>query len=162
MATPAECEAAMAVWARQHGYEWTGPYLGSGKPRRGLCPRGHEVSPYWDNLKQGVGGCARCSGRVWDKLYVVVNQALGRVKFGVTSGDPTPRLRNHRSVGYKRTERIVSIEQARILERQILTTLSSAGLCPIYGKEYFDVSALALILDVVDGQAGVDGSAQAA
>jgi hypothetical protein len=36
------------------------------------------------------------------------------------------------------------------LEDEVRHTLNLAGIYPVHGREYFDISALPLILDVVD------------
>jgi hypothetical protein len=40
--------------------------------------------------------------------------------------------------------------RAKILEDEVLNTLKLAGIAPVRGREYFDISALPLILDIVD------------
>jgi hypothetical protein len=82
---------------------------------------------------------------------------LLRLKLGITSGDPTDRLDDHRRVGYVDVIRSLAIEDGRALERACLSTLSLAGVRPLVGRrEYFDLTAaLPVVLDVVDNWPGV-------
>ena len=86
----------------------------------------------------------------WDRFYVVTNPSAARVKLGVTSGDFCPRLRRHRAAGYVEVIRLHEVVDAGALERAALETLRLAEFKPIKGREYFDLSALPVILDVVD------------
>jgi hypothetical protein len=87
-------------------------------------------------------------------LYVVANPVLGRVKFGVTSGDPRGRLADHRRAGYTEIMRVCcDLPTAAVLERHVQTTLRDARIPPVQGREYYDLSALPVVLDVVDGWA---------
>ncbi len=96
--------------------------------------------------------CRTCANRMWDVFYITVNPALGRVKFGVTSGDERPRLATHRRAGYTEPVRVLpDLLDAHALERHVRATLAAAGATPVQGREYFDVSALPVVLDVADG-----------
>jgi hypothetical protein len=129
-------------------------YLGANKPHRALCAEGHECYPWPTVLQQGGNPCRICAHRDWDAFYIVTDRARGRVKFGITSGDAQVRLKKHRRDGYGTLELLLTgmpgIE-APVLERSVMATLRLAGIDPLHGREYFDISALAVILDVAGG-----------
>jgi hypothetical protein len=86
-----------------------------------------------------------------DVFYIVTNDEKHRIKFGITTGDPRQRLRYHRKTGYGTLVRLIeSFPDALALEQLVKTALRAARISPAHGHEYFDVSALALILDLVD------------
>jgi hypothetical protein len=94
--------------------------------------------------------CSR--GRKWDVFYVVANPEKYRLKFGVTSGDPRPRLGKHRADGYQVVKlllRDLPVAMASQMEEDVKATLRLAGLSPVQGKEYFDLSALGLVYETV-------------
>ena len=73
------------------------------------------------------------------------------VKFGITSGDPGPRLSDHRRAGYKEVVRTLTGLPGRPgLEDDVRKTLTLAGIKPLRGREHYDISALPVILDVAD------------
>ncbi|TXS63825.1 hypothetical protein [Streptomyces sp. sk2.1] len=75
------------------------------------------------------------------------------VKFGITSGDPRPRLRAHRRNGLDQVLRLFTglpDGVARALENNIIAALRDAREEPIQGREYFSSRALPLILDLID------------
>lgn len=128
--------------------EWLGNAIG----HRVICREGHACTPRPADIGQGQGLCRFCAGKSWDAFYVVTNDSLGRVKFGITSGDVRRRLGDHRRNGYGTTIRAVSgIEDAAKLESSILTALRLAGIVPVQGREYFDIAVLPDILSVADG-----------
>lgn len=84
-------------------------------------------------------------------FYVVTNAQQARVKFGITSGSTRQRLAAHRRSGYETVVRaITAFTDAPKLESSILATLRLAGLAPVHGREYYDISALGVILDIAD------------
>jgi hypothetical protein len=125
-------------------------WLGLLRPHRVICAEGHACAPYPTRVFQGVGICRTCAGKVWDRFYVVVSPSAGAVKFGVTSGDVRSRLHDHRVAGYAEVIRLLELVGADELERATLGALRLAELSPVKGREYFDLSALPVILDVVD------------
>lgn len=134
------------------GGQVVGPYVNSRTPVDCICPDGHQCSPTPGNTMQGVGICRICKGMTWDVFYVVVNPALGRVKFGVTSGHPQGRLRVHRRAGYTTMLRTLpDLPGALSLEQHVRATLRDAGVPALQGREYFPETATALVLDIVDG-----------
>jgi hypothetical protein len=95
-----------------------------------------------------------CAGKVWDVFYVVADDINDVVKFGITSGNPRPRLSRHARDGLDRVIRLVEDlpdDVAPRLERTVLAALRDAREVPVRGVEYFPARVLDLILDVVDG-----------
>lgn len=128
-------------------------WLGTLKPHRVRCSAGHESSPRPTALQQGIGLCRLCAGKVWDAFYVVLNEDDQIVKFGITSGDPRPRISAHARHGYCTTVRLMAnlpLDVARPLERSVISALALAKIKPIRGREYFPASALPVILDIAD------------
>jgi hypothetical protein len=127
-------------------------WLGANTPHRVRCAAGHDCTPRPGNIRAGDGLCRACAGRAWDALYVVADD-FEVVKFGITSGDPRPRLRVHRRDGLDQVVRLftgLSDGTARALENSIKAALRDAGEEPIRGLEYFPARALPLILDLID------------
>lgn len=132
-------------------------WLGSDVPHRVQCAAGHECAPRPGNVRQGGGLCRVCVGRIWDALYVVADD-LGVVKFGVTSGDPRPRLRAHEKVGLDQVVRLFTglpEGVAHELETNIRATLRDAREEPVRGREYFPDRVLPLILDLIDHHSAI-------
>lgn len=140
-----------------------GAWAGAQAPHRIRCAQGHIGRPRPSGVLQGQGVCRTCSGKAWDVFYVVTSREV--VKFGVTSGDPRPRLKAHAKVGLTEVVRLVvglTGDAAPDAERAVKAALAAAGENPVRGKEYFDISCLALVLDVADSWLGVgDGRAAA-
>lgn len=129
-------------------------FLGSSRPHPVRCAMGHDCRPVPSNVKQGQGICRRCAGRNWDAFYVVTSRLV--VKFGITSGDPSPRLSRHARHGYTNVIRIVPGLPGTVApatEHAVRSALALAGEIPVRGKEYFDLSCLGLIVDVADAYA---------
>lgn len=127
-------------------------WLGAGEPHRVRCAAGHVCYPRPGSVSQGQGVCRVCKGKTWDVFYVVRSDF--EVKFGITSGDPKMRLRKHKGDGFTEVERLttgLSGDAALDAERAVKAALVLAGERPLRGREYFDISCLALILDVADG-----------
>ncbi|MFJ9611634.1 hypothetical protein ACIRS1_35400 [Kitasatospora sp. NPDC101176] len=152
---PRAAEAAFRARTAELGGEVLEPaWLGSATPHRIRCKEGHHSSPRPNDVTRGRGICRICAGRSWDAFYVVVDDAGDRIKFGITSGDPRPRLGNHARDGFERVVRLLTElpeSFAPDLEREVKAVLARAGIEPVRGREYFDrSSAEAVILDVVD------------
>ncbi|MGO8959107.1 MAG: hypothetical protein ACLQFR_17330 [Streptosporangiaceae bacterium] len=127
--------------------QWTG----ASRPHRIRCAAGHASSPIPANVMSGQGICRTCAGMAWDAFYVVSHAVGHRVKFGITSGDPRPRLRTHRRYGYSEIVLLrtgLAGTLAPDAENAVKAALRDAGEKPVRGMEYFDISCLALILDV--------------
>ena len=148
---PATAAAAFRAHLEKLGAVLLEPeWLGSMEPHRVRCPAGHLASPRPANVtRQGI--CAKCAGKDWDAFYVVT--AATSVKFGITNGDGSQRLAVHAARDYRTVVRLLTELPGDIapeLERAVLATLRLAGMRPVKGREYFDLSALPTILDVVD------------
>lgn len=147
----AQMEAFRIRVAEQGGQVVEARWMGSQARHRVVCAVGHEVSPTPTYVQQGGGICRLCRGRFWDVFYVVTSAKLCRVKFGITSQDPRRRVATHRLAGYETVVRtIVQLSDASVLEQAVLGTLKLAGAIPAQGREYHDIAALPMILDVVD------------
>lgn len=144
-------ERFLALLAELGGIMVEPEWLGARTPHRMICPEGHACIAKPNNVQQGNGMCRECAATAWDACYVVINPVARRVKFGITSGNPRPRIGDHRRNGYTEVMRSLTIPKARLLETSIKQALEWAGMKPVQGREYFDLTALALILDVVDG-----------
>jgi hypothetical protein len=125
-------------------------FCGSKSPHKAICNAGHICYPRPDNVKMGQGICRICVGNIWDVLYVVVNRTEHRIKFGITSGAPKPRLSDHKRRGYAEVARLIEIESAHKLEQIIKIALAACNYEPVRGREYFDIDALPFILYIVD------------
>lgn len=126
-------------------------WLGADRPHLVRCSQGHLCRPTPGNVSQGNGVCRVCRGGVWDAFYVVTSAEA--VKFGVTSGDPRPRLRTHIRAGFTEVVRLATGlpgTTAPDTESAVRSALAIAGEKPVQGREYFDASCLALVLDVAD------------
>lgn len=141
-----------ALLAAQHpGARIVGAYVNSGKPLHIVCSADHDCYPRPDDIVQGQGLCRVCAGSAWDVFYVVNNLTAARVKFGVTSGSPKARLRTHRRQGYVEVVRLRErLASAATLEQHVIRSMREAGIKPAHGREYYDLSALPVVLDIVD------------
>lgn len=152
---PLVAEAAFRARVKELGGEVLEPaWLGNDKPHRVRCRDGHESTPAPQSVQQGNGICRVCAGKVWDVFYVVADDINDVVKFGITSGDPRPRLGVHARDGFDSVVRLVEDlpgDLAPRLERAVLAALQDAREAPVRGREYFPARALGLILDLVDG-----------
>lgn len=128
-------------------------WLGGGRPHRVRCAAGHECAPRPASVGQGQGLCRICVGQVWDVFYIVMDDHAEHIKFGITSGAPRPRLREHARHGYTTTVRLLEGlpgTMAPDLERAVLSTLRFAGEMPVRGREYYHAAVLPVVLDIVD------------
>jgi hypothetical protein len=153
---PATAERKWRQIAEERGYvilpgqEWKGAKA----KYRMICPAGHLWEGNANNFTNGQG-CSYCAGQNHDVLYVVQHETLPLVKFGISSGDPDKRrLSYHRKDGYTKVLRLFTSlpeKVARNTENAVKAGLRDSKHIPAKGTEYFDISALALILDVADG-----------
>lgn len=123
-------------------------WLGHQKPHRVRCAKGHECAPRPNNVTQGSGFCLVCTWTGQGVVYVVAGPAL--VTFGVTSGDPKPRLRTHVSDGFSTELRVwrgLPSDVAFRSEQLTLARLKSAGVQPVRGREYYQGRYAPLIVD---------------
>lgn len=148
--SPAESERRFRALVTALGGSCPGVWTDSATPIRCICAAGHECWPQPWSVMRGQGMCRFCS-RPWDAFYVVASESA--VKFGITAGDPRPRLRTHASHGYTRVIRVATgLPGTLALETEdaVKSALALAGERPVRGKEYFDISCAALILDIAD------------
>lgn len=131
-----------------------GPYVNSTTLVSCVCREGHACRPRPSSLTIGQGLCGQCAGKTWDVFYLTVNPTLRRLKFGVTSGDPRARLGNHHRAGYVKVVRVLpNLPDAHALEWHVRTMLREAGIAAVQGREYFGLTALPFVLNIVDGWA---------
>jgi single CXXC unit len=148
---PAVAETAFRARLAELGAELLEPYRNSLSPHRVRCAAGHESATRPSHVLAGRGACRFCAGKVWDVFYVVA--APNRLKFGITSHGGKPRLATHRAAGFHAVVRLMTDlpgETASDIERAVLAALHLAGVGPVRGREYYDIDALALVLDIVD------------
>jgi hypothetical protein len=130
-----------------------GNWAGSNNPHRIRCKAGHESTPRPSDVLQGNGVCRKCAHRDWDVFYIVTNDELQRIKFGISTGDGRPRLRTHRAAGYRRLVRLMTSlpgDAALEMEQSVKAVLRLAREIPEHGREYFGIHVLGTVLDVVD------------
>ncbi len=155
---PATAAAAFRRMLAEQGATLLEPlWLGNGKPHQAICAAGHNCQPIPSNVQQGGGICRFCAGKVWDVFYTVADQDKRRIKFGITSGNPRPRMSEHRRNGYREIVRMITELRgttAQEMERAARAALTLAGIYPLQGREYYDIAALPVVLDVADNYLG--------
>jgi hypothetical protein len=158
---PALAEAAfLAALAAMGAMPLFDTYQGANQPHLVRCPEGHDCYPRPSGVTRGVGICRFCAGKQWDAFYVVTSPQ--EVKFGITSGSPRPRLIEHARTGHREVVRVFTDlpgTMAPDTEAAVMAALKLAGERPVRGKEYFDVSCLALVLDVADSFTHIEDAA---
>lgn len=149
VARTSAAESAFRTLLDELGATLTGPWKGTRAPHSVLCPAGHECAPTPTNLKRGSGLCRLCAGKVWDVFYVVASHDM--TKFGITSGDPRPRLRQHQKAGLNCIGVWTKLPgiAAPSLERELIDLLNEAGVQAVKGREYFPANCLDFVMDVV-------------
>jgi hypothetical protein len=151
---PADCERRFREAVAALGGTCPGIWVNAATPISCICRVGHACSPHPSSVLRGQGLCCVCAaGGEWDIFYVVTDPDRYRVKFGITTRDPRPRLRTHASQGFTQIIKLAAElpgSAARDTERAVKAALAMAGEKPVRGTEYFDVSCVALILDVAD------------
>ena len=126
-------------------------WLGSQTPHHVRCREGHDCYPWPTSVQRGIGICRMCVGKIYDAFYVVAGARS--LKFGVTSGDPRPRLRDHRRDGYDSVKFLrtdMGAGAAWDLEKKVKVALFASGYTPVKGAEYFPIETLPLLLRLVD------------
>jgi hypothetical protein len=160
---PATAEAAFRARVAALGGAVIGSYVNCLTPVHVRCRAGHSCWPWPSSIRRGQGLCRSCWFR-WDAFYLVTSDVAAKV--GVTSGNPRARLADHRRDGYSVVVRLLSglpDGLAHALECDVLRTLKLAGCQPLSPhREYFDISALPVMLDVVDNYPGVTSAMTAA
>jgi hypothetical protein len=127
-------------------------WLGSITPHRIMCVSGHECTPMPINVSNGQGVCRLCANKEWDVFYIVGTNTE-RIKFGITSGNPQPRLWAHKRDGYTEVIRLYTNlpdPLALQTERTIKRMLSLKNIKPVQGREYFPAIALPIVLREAD------------
>lgn len=120
-----------------------GKWTGVDKPHTVRCANGHDTSVRPGHLRDGRGVCRPCSLNRQDVFYIVSSH--DKVKFGITSGSPDARLREHRSQGFDVVEAVwegLEPGAARELEDELLLQLKLSQVSPVRGREYFPIAAL--------------------
>lgn len=138
--------------AEQGGEVLTADWLGTLMPHPVRCRNGHETAVKPKRVLQGRGLCDTCTWTKQDVVYVVFNDELGRVKLGITSGDPKPRLGAHATDGYRRVLLVrtgLDDSVARDVETETLRQMKADGASPVQGREYFEGAWSSAILDNV-------------
>ena len=147
---PAAAEAAFRARLEELGATLLEPeWRGVGNPHLVKCLEGHLTRPLPTNVQQGHGICRFCAGSEWDAFYIVTGS--GMVKFGITTGNGRHRLALHAAKGLADVVHLaagLSGTAALDTENAVKAALAAAGETPVRGREYFDISCLALILDV--------------
>ena len=132
-------------------------YRGSLRPHHVRCACGNESYSRPGDVLQGDGICAKCAGMLYSVFYVLENERERLVKFGISHREGRRRLSSHRDDGFTTVHMLMTgladdVPQAT--EKAVLAALTLAGEKPRRGREYFDVSCLALVLDVASGWLG--------
>jgi hypothetical protein len=152
----ATAEAAFRARLAALGAILMEPYHGVDWPHAVRCPEGHPCKPRPTAVLSGHGVCTICAHNgEWNAFYVVASSVI--VKFGITSDDPRPRLRAHARSGLTEVLRLwtgLPGREARDTENALRGALELAGEKPVQGREWFDVSCLALIIDIADSWLG--------
>jgi hypothetical protein len=135
-----------------------GKWLGSQRNHHVRCACGNECWPRPDDVRAGDGICAKCARMFYTVFYVLEHESRPLVKFGISSREGRRRLFSHRRDGFTVVHLLVTeladgVPQAA--EKAVLSALALAGEKPHRGREYFDVSCLALILDIAPGWLGI-------
>jgi hypothetical protein len=128
------------------------------------CAEGHPCLPMPNRIKNGRGGCDVCANKYSDVVYVVTGP--NGLKFGITSGDPRPRLNDHKRIsggGYDTTVRLWTglrpFGRAREVELNLRDGLADRDHHPLPGtKEYFPAASLPLVLHILDNALGCQNS----
>jgi hypothetical protein len=134
------------------------------KPYRAHCAEGHPCLPVPNRIKNGRGGCDICANKYSDVVYVVTGP--NGLKFGITSGDPRPRLNDHKRIsggGYDTTVRLWTglrpLGWARKMELNLRDNLADLDHHALPGtKEYFPAVSIPLVLCFLDKELGRENS----
>ena len=89
--------------------------------------------------------------QIHDVFYIVIGPR--GLKLGISSGDGSQRLAEHRRNGYVQTARLWAGLPGRVAddtEDLVLARLKRAGHKPIQGHEYFNAELLPVVLGIAD------------
>ncbi|WP_326659567.1 hypothetical protein [Streptomyces canus] len=137
---PKDSEARFRALIAAYRATIVGEYVNTATPVALRRVEGHRSRPVPSSVLRGNGVCFACRGRLYDALYVVGNDKDGTVKFGITSGDPQPRLGVHARAGFHDVIRLhTGLPEAIApeLEQNILAALRDSREQPVRGREYF-------------------------
>jgi hypothetical protein len=143
-------------------------YEGARKGHKISCPKGHIVYPHpatiraikIEDLDNPPSFCKIC---MWssdrkkksNRFYVVVSNK--QVKIGITSSENYKRLQVHKRDGFEIRAIWSNLEksQAGIFEAFLIRVLKEAGWnSPGFKREYFDIGALGLVLELAESHLG--------
>jgi hypothetical protein len=116
------------------------------------CAEGHNCFVDAHSVLGGQGICLTCVGKLWNRVYIVVNEDEELVKVGITSGDANRRLKRHREVGFQIVTYLSPVLEegkARQTELYVLRELKLDGQEPVKGLEYFDISLTSKVKKLV-------------
>jgi hypothetical protein len=153
------------------GLEPLEPYLGNKKPWRSRHLCGRIVSPRYNSIHRGQGGCRFCAeyGIDFSKpgwLYFMFHAKFNLLQIGITT-NAKRRLSEHRRVGWTLIEVMGSWEMARdteTWERALLAALKQHGavfakdaeiqfngltITEAWTRDSFDASSLEELLTIV-------------
>ena len=152
MAKVARAEAAFRARVSElGGLILESGWLGNQTPHLVECSEGHRARVRPNNVTQGSGICLACTWATQDVVYVVAG--TDTVKFGITSGDPRPRLNTHRRDGLPvllALRQGLPVGRAFQVEQLIMMTLAELDVAPVRGREYFPAEYAPTILGLLD------------
>ena len=157
-ADPATAETFFVARVAELGGTLLEPYRSAAHRHGVICKAGHKTTVTPLGMRAGEGLCRFCKGKVWDVFYVVQDDLNDVIKFGVTSGNPRPRLGDHERDGFDQVVRLhtgLPDDVAPWLERAIISALRDVREEPVRGREYYHVRALPLVLDLVDNHPAI-------
>jgi hypothetical protein len=132
-------------------------WLGSSRPHSIRCKYGHICCTRPAGIHQGKGICRYCANMIWDVFYIVSD---GRtIKFGITSGNPSPRLSKHAKDGFTEIIRVYTElpdTMAPDIESMLIDYLKDYGIKPVRGREYYPIECLDFVSGYVDNCMGID------
>jgi hypothetical protein len=134
-------------------------WLGGQRNHHVRCACGNECWPRPGDVRAGDGICAKCARMFYTVFYVLEHESKPLVKFGISSNEGRRRLSNHRRDGFTVVHLLMTglaDGVPRTAEKAVMSALALAGEKPHRGREYFNASCLALILDVAVGWLGID------
>lgn len=158
---PAAAEAAFrATLAELGAVPLYAKWRGCMEPHHVRCACGRDCYPRPNSVQQGDGICVKCARMTYSVFYVLEHESEPLVKFGISNREGRRRLANHRVDGFATVHLLLSGLPNGVpqdAERAVKAALALAGEHPVRGREYFDRTCLALILDVATGWLGVAG-----
>jgi hypothetical protein len=156
--SPAESERRFRAAIAALGGTCPGTWAGSTAKIHCVCPLGHDCYPQPWSVMSGQGMCRTCGivtliTGTWDVFYIVRKPGTGEIKFGISSGNPRPRLRTHYGDGYREQVLVLTDLPGTLapeIESGAIAALALAGIKPLRGREHYGAEALAVVLDIAD------------